>query len=244
MNIVIFGAPGSGKGTQSEKLINEYSLHHISTGDVLREHIANGTEIGKVASAIIANGQLIPDNLMIDILADNLKNHPDALEKGVIFDGFPRTIPQAEALNELLKKEYDSEIHAVVGLEVAEDELVRRMIERGKSSGRADDNLETIQKRLSVYHKQTQPLCDTLLRNRYKEWMKKLGYPKFADPRHKSINFQLFPPRNGTDDNYARHGNGRENGFPKLNIPLENTEGATLIFRADIVDDIPVISVF
>lgn len=83
-----------------------------------------------------------------------------------------------------------------------------------------------------------------LLRNRYKEWMQKLGYPKFADPSHKSINFQLFPPRNGTDDNYARHGNGRENGFFKLNIPLENTEGATLIFRADIIDDIPVISVF
>lgn len=83
-----------------------------------------------------------------------------------------------------------------------------------------------------------------LLRNRYKEWMQKLGYPKFADPTHKSINFQLFLPRNGTDDNYARHGNGRENGFSKLNIPLENTEGATLIFRADIIDDIPVISVF
>ena len=74
--------------------------------------------------------------------------------------------------------------------------------------------------------------------------MQKLGYPKFADPSHKSINFQLFPPRNGTDDNYARHGNGRENGFSKLNIPLENTEGATLIFRADIIDDIPVISIF
>lgn len=84
----------------------------------------------------------------------------------------------------------------------------------------------------------------SLLRNRYKEWMQKLGYPKFADPSHKSINFQLFPPRNGTDDNYARHGNGRENGFSKLNIPLENTEGATLIFRADIIDDIPVISIF
>lgn len=83
-----------------------------------------------------------------------------------------------------------------------------------------------------------------LLRNRYKEWMQKLGYPKFADPSHKSINFQLFPPRNGTDDNYARHGNGRDNGFSKLNIPLENTEGSTLIFRADIIDDIPVISVF
>ena len=84
----------------------------------------------------------------------------------------------------------------------------------------------------------------TVLRNRYIEWMKKLGYPKFADPSHKSINFQLFPPRNETNENFARHGNGRANGFTKLNIPLENTDGATLIFRADIVDDVPVISVF
>lgn len=84
----------------------------------------------------------------------------------------------------------------------------------------------------------------TVLRNRYIEWMDKLGYPKFADPDHKSINFQLFPPRNGTNDDFARHGNGRANGFPRLNIPLENTEGASLIFQADIVDDSPVISVF
>lgn len=84
----------------------------------------------------------------------------------------------------------------------------------------------------------------TLLRDRYIEWMQKLGYPKFADPSHKSINFQLFPPRNGTNENFARHGNGRANGFTKLNIPLENTEGSTLIFRADIVGDTPVISVF
>lgn len=84
----------------------------------------------------------------------------------------------------------------------------------------------------------------TILRKRYKEWMEKLGYPKFADPSHKSINFQLFPPRNGTNDTYARHGNGKKTGFAKLNIPLENTEGADLIFRADIVDNIPVISVF
>lgn len=159
MNIIIFGAPGSGKGTQSQKLIDEYSLHHISTGELLREHIAKGTDIGKVADAIISNGQLIPDELMIDILADNLKRHPDAIEKGVIFDGFPRTIPQAHALNELLK-EYNTEIHKVVGLEVDEDELVKRMLERGKSSGRADDNIDTIQKRLHVYHKQTKPLCD------------------------------------------------------------------------------------
>lgn len=84
----------------------------------------------------------------------------------------------------------------------------------------------------------------TLLRERYKEWMQKLGYPKFADPNHKSINFQLFPPRNGTDENFARHGNGRANGFEKLNIPLENVDGASLIFRADIVNNTPVISVF
>ena len=84
----------------------------------------------------------------------------------------------------------------------------------------------------------------TVLRNRYIEWMEKLGYPKFADPSHKSINFQLFPPRNETDENFARHGNGRKNGFAKLNIPLEDTDGATLIFRADIVNDVPVISVF
>lgn len=84
----------------------------------------------------------------------------------------------------------------------------------------------------------------TVLRDRYIEWMEKLGYPKFADPGHKSINFQLFPPRNATDENFARHGNGRKDGFTKLNVPLENTDGATLIFRADIVDDIPVISVF
>lgn len=84
----------------------------------------------------------------------------------------------------------------------------------------------------------------TLLRERYNEWMQKLGYPKFADPSHKSINFQLFPPRNGTNENFARHGNGRANGFDKLNIPLENTQGSALIFRADIVNNVPVISVF
>lgn len=157
MNIVIFGAPGSGKGTQSEKLIEEYGLHHISTGEVLRDHIARGTELGKVADAIISHGQLIPDELMIEVLADIFKNNPEAMEKGVIFDGFPRTVPQAEALAALLK-EYGKEVDAVIGLEVAEDELVRRMLERGKSSGRADDNIATIQKRLDVYHRQTAPL--------------------------------------------------------------------------------------
>lgn len=157
MNIIIFGAPGSGKGTQSEKLIKEYGLHHISTGELLREHIANGTHLGKVADAYISNGLLIPDELMIDVLNDLFRAHPEIVDKGVIFDGFPRTIPQAESLSEMLK-DYGTEIHAVVGLDVDEDELIRRMLERGKESGRSDDNLDTIKKRLGVYHKQTAPL--------------------------------------------------------------------------------------
>lgn len=159
MNIVIFGAPGSGKGTQSERLIERYGLHHISTGELLRNHIARGTHLGKVADAFISNGLLIPDELMIEVLGELFKENPETIEKGVIFDGFPRTVPQAEALAEMLK-EYGTEIHAVVGLEVDEDELVRRMLERGKESGRSDDNLGTIKKRLEVYHKQTAPLRD------------------------------------------------------------------------------------
>jgi adenylate kinase len=159
LNIVIFGAPGSGKGTQSDLLIEKYGLHHISTGDVLREQIANGTELGKTAESYISKGQLIPDELMIKVLKSVLENNAEKTSKGVIFDGFPRTIPQAQALNELLK-EYNTEIHAVVGLEVADDELVTRLINRGKQSGRSDDNLETITKRLEVYHNQTSPLRD------------------------------------------------------------------------------------
>lgn len=158
MNIVLFGGPGSGKGTQSEKLIDRYGLHHISTGEVLRDHIKRETELGKIAKKYIDEGQLIPDDLMIDILDDVIEK--EAKDKpGVIFDGFPRTIPQAEALNELLKKR-GKELHAVVGLEVPDDELVKRMINRGKMTGRADDNEETIKKRLNVYHNQTSPLRD------------------------------------------------------------------------------------
>lgn len=156
LNVVIFGAPGSGKGTQSAKLIDEYGLYHISTGDVLREHIKNGTELGKIADSFISKGQLIPDDLMIRILDDVLEKEA-AGKKGVIFDGFPRTIPQAEALKELLKKR-NTDLHAVIGLEVPEDELMERMIQRGKQSGRSDDNPETINNRLKVYHSQTQPL--------------------------------------------------------------------------------------
>lgn len=158
LNIVLFGAPGSGKGTQSAKIIDEYGLHHISTGDVLRSHIKNGTELGKIADGYISKGQLIPDDLMIRILDDVLEK--EAKDKpGVVFDGFPRTIPQAEALKELLRKR-GTDLHAVIGLEVPEDELVERMINRGKETGRADDNIETIKNRLKVYHDQTHPLRD------------------------------------------------------------------------------------
>lgn len=157
-NIVIFGAPGSGKGTQSEGLIAHYGLFHISTGEVLRNHIARGTELGKVAESYISNGQLIPDDLMINILADILDNTEEA-KKGVIFDGFPRTIAQAEALNEMLAVR-GAQVDAVVGLEVEEGELIERLIKRGAESGRSDDNLETIKKRLVEYRAKTQPLQD------------------------------------------------------------------------------------
>lgn len=156
MNLVLFGAPGSGKGTQSAKLIDKYGLHHISTGEVLRDHIKRQTDLGKTAQTYIDEGQLIPDELMISILDDVLEKEAEG-KSGVIFDGFPRTIPQAEALKKLLQKR-GTDLHAVVGLEVPEEELVERMINRGKETGRADDNIETIKNRLQVYHNQTHPL--------------------------------------------------------------------------------------
>ena len=157
LNIVIFGAPGSGKGTQSERIVEKYGINHISTGDVLRAEIKNGTELGKTAKGYIDQGQLIPDELMIDILSSVFDSFKDS--KGVIFDGFPRTIAQAEALKKMLA-ERGQDVSVMVDLEVPEDELMVRLIKRGKDSGRADDNEETIKKRLHVYHSQTAPLID------------------------------------------------------------------------------------
>ena len=157
LNIVIFGAPGSGKGTQSERIVEKYGINHISTGDVLRAEIKKGTELGKTAKGYIDQGQLIPDELMIDILASVFDSFKDS--KGVIFDGFPRTIAQAEALKKMLA-ERGQDVSVMVDLEVPEDELMVRLIKRGKDSGRADDNEETIKKRLHVYHSQTAPLID------------------------------------------------------------------------------------
>ncbi len=155
-NLVVCGAPGSGKGTQSARLIDEYGLYHISTGELLRDHIARDTQLGRVANEYISKGHLIPDNLMIDILEHTLESNPETAA-GVIFDGFPRTIEQAKALKEMLAKR-GSKVHAVVGLEVEDEELVERLLKRGLESGRSDDNLETINNRLEVYNKQTAPL--------------------------------------------------------------------------------------
>lgn len=157
LNIVIFGAPGSGKGTQSERIVAKYGINHISTGDVLRAEIKNGTELGKIAKGYIDQGQLIPDELIIDILAKTLDSFQDS--KGVIFDGFPRTIPQAEALKKVLAERKQA-VNIMLDLDVPEEELMTRLIKRGQESGRADDNEETIKKRLVVYHSQTAPLID------------------------------------------------------------------------------------
>lgn len=162
-NIVIFGAPGSGKGTQSALLVEKYGFKHISTGDVLRAEIKNGTELGRTAQGYIDKGQLIPDALMIDILAATY----DAMLpcEGVIFDGFPRTIPQAEALKQMLA-ERGTEVAGMLELDVPTDMLLERLINRGKTSGRADDNEATIKQRLAVYEQQTAPLV---------EWYEKEG---------------------------------------------------------------------
>lgn len=157
LNLVIFGAPGSGKGTQSEMLIEKYGFEHVSTGDLLRAAIKAETELGKAAKGYIDAGQLVPDDLIIGLIERVLEERrPKA---GLILDGFPRTVAQAEALDTLLAK-YNTAVHAVLDLQVAEDELVHRLLKRGQESGRSDDNLETIQKRLAVYHAQTAPLAE------------------------------------------------------------------------------------
>lgn len=154
-NIIIFGAPGSGKGTYSAEIAARYGMGHISTGDVLRNEIKQGTELGKIAKGYIDNGQLIPDQLMIDILALQYDSHPNG--QGVIFDGFPRTIPQAEALKQMLQQR-GHELGMMIELVVDEETLMMRLLRRADLEGRADDNEETIRKRFAVYHSQTEPL--------------------------------------------------------------------------------------
>lgn len=162
-NIIIFGAPGSGKGTYSEEIAAKYEMGHISTGDVLRGEIKNGTELGNIAKGYIDNGQLIPDELMIDILAKTYDSMSSS--NGVIFDGFPRTIEQAEALKRMLS-ERGHDMGMMIELVVDEETLMARLLNRAIEQGRADDNEETIKKRFEVYNNQTSPLA---------EWFQKEG---------------------------------------------------------------------
>ena len=154
-NIIIFGAPGSGKGTYSDEIVKKFGMSHISTGDVLRSEIKNDTELGKIAKSYIDKGQLIPDELMIDILAkvyDSIKDN-----RGVIFDGFPRTIAQAEALKKMLSLRNHT-MGIMIELVVDEEIIMNRLLNRAIEQGRADDNEATIRNRFKVYHEQTAPL--------------------------------------------------------------------------------------
>ncbi len=156
LNLVLFGPPGAGKGTQSENLINKYNLVHLSTGDILRNEIANGTELGKQAKSVMDSGQLVSDEIVIGMIENKLDANP--LAKGFIFDGFPRTAVQAEALDDLLQKK-GTGISAMIALEVDNEELVKRLLNRGKDSGRADDQNESIiRTRIQEYNNKTLPL--------------------------------------------------------------------------------------
>ena len=157
-NIILCGAPGCGKGTQSECIVEKYGLTHLSTGDLMRHEVASGSELGQLIESYTSQGQLVPDDVTIQLLEKHIESLP-ADTKGLIFDGFPRTLNQAVQLERLMKKRGDKTA-ILIDINVPEDEIIRRLIERGKTSGRTDDNLDTIKKRLVVYHDQTRPVDD------------------------------------------------------------------------------------
>lgn len=152
LNLVLFGPPGAGKGTQSEKLIEKYQLVHISTGDIFRAHIKDQTDLGRQVSQIIAEGNLVPDSVTIAMLEEEIKKNPDA--KGFIFDGFPRTVAQAEALDQFLAS-IQTSISGVIALDVTEEELTERIAKRQQISGRADDAADKLKKRIEEYFSKT-----------------------------------------------------------------------------------------
>ncbi|PIE45616.1 MAG: adenylate kinase [Gammaproteobacteria bacterium] len=155
MHVVILGAPGSGKGTQSAEIIKKFSLKHLSTGDMLRAEIAAGSELGQAAKSVMDSGNLVSDDIILGMVANQLDDN----DEGMLFDGFPRTLAQAEGLDKLLK-EKNSEIKHVIQLDVDYEEIIERMLARG----RADDNEATIRNRLDVYESQTAPLIDYYLK--------------------------------------------------------------------------------
>ena len=156
LNLILFGPPGSGKGTQASKLVEKYNLLHISTGDLFRYEMGNDTPLGLKAKEYMSKGELVPDEVTIGMLKNKVDANPDVA--GYIFDGFPRTIPQAEALDKLLS-EKDHTVSGLLALDVEDEELVKRLLERGKTSGRKDDSDESIiQNRISVYNKETAPI--------------------------------------------------------------------------------------
>ena len=157
-NLVLFGPPGSGKGTQSDKLVSKYRLIHLSTGNLLREEIAQQTPLGVEARTFMDKGQLVPDEVVIGMIDSSLEHHKDAT--GFLFDGFPRTVAQAKALDKLLELK-KTNINMVLALEVGNEELIKRLLNRGKTSGRSDDNdEEIIRGRLTIYERDTAPVAE------------------------------------------------------------------------------------
>ncbi|WP_026898962.1 adenylate kinase [Daejeonella oryzae] len=158
LNLVLFGPPGAGKGTQSQKLIEKYKLVHLSTGDILRNEIVQGTELGLEAKKLMDEGMLVPDEVVIGMISNKLDSNKDA--PGFIFDGFPRTVAQAKALDSLLETK-NSEISCMIALDVRNTELENRLLLRGKDSGRPDDaNVEVIRKRIEEYNSKTAPVAN------------------------------------------------------------------------------------
>jgi len=155
-NLILFGPPGSGKGTQSANIVTKYQLMHISTGDLLREEVSNRTTLGVEAQRYMDQGMLVPDEVVIGMISSKIDGHPNA--RGFIFDGFPRTKAQAEALDKLLQFK-GTEIHQVLAMEVPEEELLKRLVSRGKMSGRSDDNEEVIGKRIKEYYAKTEAVA-------------------------------------------------------------------------------------
>ena len=163
-NLILFGPPGSGKGTQSDKLVEKYGLVHLSTGNLLREEIANKTPLGKEAKKFIDHGQLVPDEVVIGMVDSFFDRHKEV--NGFLFDGFPRTVAQAQALDKLLALK-KTDIAIVLALDVTEQELINRLLNRGKTSGRSDDNNEdVIKKRFVVYTNETSPVADYYKKSR------------------------------------------------------------------------------